>query len=157
MSESCTVNIQNNSGRQLDAVLMWHTSLSPDPSDLVPSAAVIQATGVQPGATLNGTAELTRFSPTDYWSAGVRFQGDGETYTLAGLTGEVAKEYEVSDGSTITFIINQYSQGTANQNDVTIQYSGDDGGTALLLNSTTILLAGLGNAIGEAVAEAIAE
>ncbi|HVG45532.1 MAG TPA: hypothetical protein VM890_12405 [Longimicrobium sp.] len=151
MSETCTVNIQNNSGRQLDAVMMWHTSATPGVSDLLPSEAVVQGTNVAAGATLTGTAELTRFSPTDFWTAGVRFQGDGEVYVVAGFSGQAYKEYEVSDGSTITFIVNEYSVGTANQNNVTIQYSGDDGGTAFLLNHTTVSITSLGTSIVNAL------
>lgn len=148
---ACTVNIQNNSGRQIDAVLLWHTSGTPGVSDLLPNEAVIQGTSVPPGATLTGTAELTRFSPTDFWTSGVRFQGDGETYVMVGFSGQAYKEYEVSDGSTITFIINQYSEGTANQNNITIQYSGDDGGTAFLLNHTTVSITSLGTSIVNAL------
>jgi hypothetical protein len=146
------VNIQNNSGRQLDSIVMWHSATPPSASDLTLSGSIIKATQVAPGAVLTGTAQLTFLSPVDFWAAGVRFQGDGETYTMAGLSGQAWKEYEVSNGSTITFIINAYSAGTANQNDITIQYSGDDGGSAFLLNSTTITIIGLGEAIAEAVA-----
>jgi hypothetical protein len=149
----CTVHIQNNSGRQLDAIVLWHTSTPPSASDLVLSRAVLQGTAVAPGARLNGTAQLTSGSPTDCWSMGVRFQGDGETYAMAGYSGQAFKEYETSDGTTITFIINAYTEHTANQSNITIQYSRDGGGSAFLLNSTTIAIISLGEEIAAVLAE----
>jgi hypothetical protein len=157
MSESCNVIVVNNSGRSLDAVAMWHFPIEPPGGSLPPNMAFLKATNVAPGQKANATTSLTWGSPTDYWLAGVRFHGDGETYLLSGMTYEPWKEYEVSSGSTITFVINQYSVGTANQSDITIQYTGDGGGSAHLINHTTAILAEIGNAIVDEIAEMIVE
>lgn len=153
MSESCNVVIQNNSGRSLDKVIMWHTSGEPGVSDITPQKAIIQAANLPNGQSASGRAELTRFSPTDYWTSGVLFEGDGTQYIMCGFTLDPYKEYEVSDGSTITFVINAYSEGTTNQNEITINYSEDDGGNALLLNPKVVAIVNIARAIIEALGE----
>ncbi|MBA1250962.1 hypothetical protein [Pseudomonas luteola] len=154
MSKSCNVEIINNSGRSLDAIAMWHTSMGDADYDYyVESNAVITGSNVSNGQKLTGKAQLDNYSPTDYWYCGVRFHGDGENYQICSNLGAAGKEYEVSDGSTITFTINNYSEGTPNQNDVTIQYSGDEGGKAFLLNHTTMKAAGIASSIGGVLAK----
>lgn len=150
-SESCRVIIQNNSGRSLDKLIMWHTAGEPDVSDIAPQKAIILADNLPNGESASGRAELTRFSPTDYWTSGVLFQGDGTQYIVCGFTLKPFKEFEVSDGSTITFVINAYSEGTTNQNEITIKYSEGDGGNALLLNPTVVAIANIAEAIIEAL------
>ena len=157
MSESCNVVIKNNSGRQLDAVVWWHFPVEPPSGALPPGMAFLKASKIAPGQQVQGATPLSWGSPQDYWLAGVRFQGDGETYLLSGMTYEPWKEYEVSNGSTITFIINKYTTGTANQSDITIQYTGDGGGSAHLINSTTATFAEIGDSLGEALAHLIPE
>lgn len=152
MSESCTLNIVNNSGRSLDSIMMWHTPTSPDPSDIIPQNAAINAQNVPAGKTLTAQVPLVH-SPLDYWTSGVLFEGDGTTYLMCGVLGDPYKEYEVSDGSTITFTLAEYTSGTTNQSDIAIAYSGDDGGFAFLLNPTTVVLIALGDAIIHALGE----
>ncbi|PWC34266.1 hypothetical protein [Azospirillum sp. TSO35-2] len=89
----------------------------------------------------------------DYWVGGVLFQGDGEKYVLCDLLGSPGKEYEVSDGSTITFGIDPYVGGQANPSSVTITYSGDDGGSAHLLNSTTVKIIEVGEFVADILSE----
>ena len=134
MSETCTVNIVNNSGRPLDGIAIWHTDSPPGATDITPEKAVIKATHVQNGQILAGTADLTRYYPRDDWTMGVLFQGDGTTYLMCGYTAAAWKEYEVSGDSLITFTIPPYSANTTNQPDIPIAYSGDDGGKAYFLN-----------------------
>ncbi len=156
MSESCSVTIVNNSGRLLDAVALWHTSGEPSPADIQPSSAVISKANVASGAKLSGSAGLG-WSATDYWTGIVKFHGDGTTYLICGLSGAAWKEYEVSDGTSITFTLNGYTTGTTNQADIDIAYSGNGSGTAYLLNSTVAAFTGVANEIAEAAVHVIAD
>lgn len=154
MSESCTLNVTNNSGRSIDSIKIWHTPVAIDGDVLKAIPPSLAGTNVANGQTLTATVPLT-MSPTDYWSGGVLFEGDGTCYLLCGALGAAGKEYEVSDGSTISFVINAYTSGTTNQkNDVTIQYSGDGGGTAQLLNPDTVTALDVGEEIADLVSEA---
>lgn len=153
MSESCTANIANNSGRPLDAVILWHTPGEPGPSDVAMGRQVLYAVNLANGKSASASVPLA-WSATDYWVLLVRFKGDGQTYVMAGETADPYKEYEVSDGSSITFTINAYSSGTTNQNDIGIAYSGDDGGSARLLNPIVAMLAG---AVFEAAVHTLGE
>jgi hypothetical protein len=86
----------------------------------------------------------------------VLFQGDGTTYVLCGLDGETGKEFEVSDGSTITFVINAYTPGTTNQkNNVTIDYSEGSGGEAQLLHEGVGELANVGMEVAKTVGDVV--
>lgn len=153
---SCTAIIQNNSGRSLDAVWMLHTSGEPEAPDLVNvgwGAATLSGKNVAPGTQLKQTnVELSWGSPTDYWTMWVLFSGDGTGYWMAGVLAAPYKEYEVSDGSTITFIINTYTPNTTDQSDITIKYSGDQGGYAHLCNPVTITWASPLGEIGKHLA-----
>jgi hypothetical protein len=152
---SCNVVVVNSSDRTLDKVLMWHTSSEPVPSDVSVGSAVINGSRLANGAKATGSAGLTWGSPTDYWTMSVLFQGDGTSYVMASVTADAYKEYEVSSGSTITFTINTYTAGTTDQNDITIAYTGDDGGSARLLNPITADIFGpLGEILSHVVVEA---
>jgi hypothetical protein len=151
MSESCFVNVTNSSGRSLDSVLVWHTSNEPTPLDLTVDKAVVKHKNLAVGYTTGARAPLAWGTPMDYWTMTVLFQGDGTVYQMAGTMAQGFKEYEVSDGSTLSFTLNKYTGGTTDQSDISIQYSGDEGGTARLLNPTTVSIFG---AIGGAMTEA---
>lgn len=135
MSESCTVVVTNNSGRSLDAVAIWYAPDGGVPDDMSAIPPTVTASNLPDGASIRGTTPIVSFSPVDYWIGSVLFEGDGTSYVLCGIDGETGKEFEVSDGSTITFVINAYTAGTTNQkNDVTIQYSEGSDGSAQLLH-----------------------
>jgi hypothetical protein len=151
MSESCNVNVINSSGRSLDSILVWHTSDEPTPGDLTVDQAVIKQKNLGARYTTGARASLTWGMPTDYWSMAVLFQGDGTTYLMAGTMAQGFKEYEVSDGSTLSFTLNKYTGGTTDQSDILIKYSGDEGGSARLLNPVTVAIFGT---IGGVMAEA---
>lgn len=153
MTESCKVIVKNDSGRPLDAVVMWHFATEPETDDLPPRLAFLKAANVPVGQIIAGTTSLTWGSPTDYWVCGVLFHGDGKTYSLSGMTGEPWKEYEVSNGSTITFIINPYRTDASNQADVTIQYKEDRRESAPLIHAANAAIADVGNAIAHVVGE----
>ncbi len=138
MSETATVIIKNNSGRSIDSIVMWHTSSEPTPLDLA-QTPLIQSKNLASGDNITAQAQLSWGSPTDYWTSGVLFQGDGTTYIVCGVVGDPYKEYEVSDGSTITFNVEEYTSNTTNQSNIQIDYTGDDGGMAFLLNPDTVI------------------
>lgn len=138
MSESATLVVKNNSGRNIDSIAMWHSALPPDPTSGIGNPLFVQGLVNQDQITV--PVPLTSGAPLDYWYGGVLFHGDGTTYVITGVTGEPYKEYEVSNGSTITFVVNQYTTNTTSQSDMTVQYSGDGGGTAGLLNPTISLI-----------------
>ncbi|MBY6262875.1 hypothetical protein EI613_13300 [Azospirillum sp. 412522] len=140
MSEYCNVVIKNNSGRSIDAAAVWHSAGIFGIGSVNSSDAAAKGSGIGPGGQVSGSALLSE-SPVDYWVGGILFHGDGTKYIIcAGFDG-APKEYEVSEGSTITFIINGYTSSTTNQPDVTIQYSGDNGGSASLYNSQVVAAA----------------
>lgn len=141
MSESCTVVVQNNSNVSLDAILMWHTPNEPEASDLVVENAVINAQGVAAGNSVRGTAALI-WSPMDYWTCFVRYHGDGTAYVMAGTGYAPFKEFEVSDGTTITFTLAPYTSGTTDQSDGHISYSGGDSDNFQMVTPAVALVVG---------------
>jgi hypothetical protein len=146
MSESCTVQIVNNSGRPLDAIAMWHSPAAPDPTQLAPNQAIILADNVAAGATVSGTAQLA-WGTLDYWTCQVLYQGDGQLYVITGETCEAYKEFEVSDGTTVTFTLAAYATGTTNQDNGMITYSDGTGDDFRVLNP---IVAGIANFVWEA-------
>ncbi len=153
MSESCMACLNNNSGRSLDQVYMWHTPGEPDAEPWMPGDAFLNKANLPNNGSMGVRVPLSS-SATDYWRMAVLFQGDGTWYVIAGTMAAPWKEYEVSDGSTITFTINTYTSGMTDQNDITIAYSGDDGGSARLLNPVTSAIFG---SVGEAATHMLAE
>ncbi|MDT8758190.1 hypothetical protein MZO42_05730 [Sphingomonas psychrotolerans] len=158
MSESCTVVVTNNSGRSLDAVKVWYSLNNATPDDLAGLPPAVAAANLPDGASIKGTTQIGWLSPLNYWVGGVLFEGDGTTYILCGLDGETGKEFEVSDGSTITFIVNAYTAGTTNQkNNVSIEYSEGPGGEAQLLHEGVGELANVGMEVVKTVGELLDE
>lgn len=150
---SVTVNVLNKSGRQVDAVTIYHSPTPP--TEGVPLSAypqVINATNLAKNDTSTNSADTTSGDPVDYWLGGVRFEGDGQTYVISGVTFSPYKEYAVSDGATLTITIPQYEENSTNQGDLTFD-DGSDPGSAPLLNSTLSEFIEWAELIGEIVAE----
>ena len=145
MSESCSVQIVNNSGRSLVAIAMGHSPAAPDPTQLTPDQAIVNTTNVANGATIGATAALA-WGTLDYWTCQILYEGDGQLYVMCGDTCEAYKEFEVSDGSTVTFTLAAYTTGTTNQDNGSIGYSDGAGDDFRVLNP---IVAGIANFVWE--------
>ncbi|WP_404334156.1 hypothetical protein AB2M62_12480 [Sphingomonas sp. MMS12-HWE2-04] len=131
---SCHVKVLNHSGRELTTLVMWHTPSLPDPLDVAMNRTIINYPGLPNQQWVEVVVRITH-SPTDFWICGVRFADDDANYVLCGRTDLPFKEFEVSDGSSLTFIIPPYEQeDPLAQRWVEMQYSEGDGGMAKLLN-----------------------
>lgn len=141
--------LQNNSGRKLIAVAMWHNGTKPSlPTDYLPENAFIAKSNVAAGEKITVNNLDVWPTPLDYWMLGVKFEGDGETYTMCGDIGSPFKEYRVSSDHLVTFVLNEYSEGTAEQNDIDIYYDNHEyHQTAYLWNHTTVIIAGIAQTI----------
>jgi hypothetical protein len=145
MSEACSIVIRNGSGRALDGMLMWHFTVPPDNVQLTAETAFLNAfNGIPAGGQITAGTPLSP-SPTDYWVAQILYSGDGQVYVMAGTTASPYKEFEVSDGETLTFVLDTYLEGTTNQNDLDIFYSGSDtapAASAYVMNPVAAEVAG---------------
>ncbi|MBS0471929.1 MAG: hypothetical protein JSR60_12705 [Proteobacteria bacterium] len=136
--------------------MLWHTAGSPPPDYIQPGNVSVSAKNLAQGQTVGGTVQLTSFSPTDYWTLGVLFHGDGEVYTMVGTLDDPYVEFECSDGTTITFTIPAYMTNSANQGSVLIGYSGGDSGSGRLFNQTSVIISGVGAAVIHVLSDEIA-
>lgn len=154
LSSHENIILKNNSGRKLDAVAMWHTGGKPIAADYMPDEAFIAEKNVAAGATLTKNNLDVWSTPEDFWGLAVKFEGDDECYAMCGYLGAAYKIYLVEDGHTVTFVLNAYSKGTANQNDIDIYYDKDPNNshqTAYLLNHTTVEIISLAEALASAL------
>jgi len=150
---TANVNVINKSGRSIDAITIYHCPTEPDNGlGLADCQKVIDVQNLANGANKTGVANTQWGDPEDYWLGGVRFEGDGETYIISGLTFDPYKEYEVDNGDTLTITIPAYQEDSTNQGDPTFATDGDTG-TAFLLNSTVSELIAWAKIVGEIVGE----
>ena len=136
------VRIFNKSGRSIDALSLYHSSGQPD--DLSQMDKVFDTKNLANGASFpaNDSKQIqtSSGSPTDYWVGGIRFEGDGETYIISGLTGSPFKEFAIGNNNGFDITVNAYQTDSANQSDLSLEElnGGETNtGTAFLLNSTT--------------------
>lgn len=160
LDSTAKINIVNNSGRSLDSVVIYHSPIEPQITfptlEAAGATAAISVKNLASGAT-SETASVTTSAgdPQDFWLGGVLFEGDGETYIICGDLGSPYKEYEVSDGDTLTITIPKYEENSSNQGDASFS---DGGGsqTAYLLNHTTADLIAFGKLVVDIVRVVVA-
>ncbi len=128
-----TIVVQNNSGRSLDSVMVWHNGDLP-PSDVTPSNAALSATNVASGAS--PTAGVSVDDTIDWWALGVLFHGDGTPYVMCGDTSSPYFEYTIDEDHTVTFVINTYSSSGPEQPPLNVFDNGDSEQHPFLISSS---------------------
>lgn len=153
---SCYIKVVNNSNRVIDKLIVRHAPS--EPSELMAFFSyelAISVVNLAAGATSEkASVETVKYDRTDYWIGGVLFEGDGEVYIMCGDTYDPYKEYEVSDGGSLTLTIPPYEENSSNQGLVKFDDGTGDPQTARLLNQTTVELVKWAKLVAEIAAEA---
>lgn len=134
---SCTLWINNRTNKAMSSLAAWHTPSLPLPPDVVPERAILNHGRLAPDGIVKAEVPLAH-SPLDFWLFGCRFEEDDETYALCNFAVLPYKEFAVSDGDNLHFVI---KPGSLPGNfPVDVKLNGDQSATAALSNVKQILV-----------------
>lgn len=132
----CKLWVSNRTEQTISSLVMWHTPSMPTPADFMPNLAVINATAIGHERGVAVEIDLPA-SPFDFWMLGCQFEGGTETFAMCNLADMPFKEFAVSDGDWIDFVIGK--AGIPYHYPVDVKHNGDYSATARVINVKEIL------------------
>lgn len=142
----CKLWVTNRTEQTISALVVWHTPSMPQPQDVMPDRAVINVTDIANERGAQVEFEVPA-SPFDFWLLGCRFEGDSATYAMSNMADMPFKEFAVSDGDLIDFVIGKAT--LPGQYPVDVKHNGDYSAMARVENVKQILVLELVGALLE--------